>query len=496
MCQQAATNPADAPPPPLASTPRVLFCLLKKNWILKRRAWKTSLCELFSPALFLSLLVLGYALSRVDYFSSGIYASSMLDLDPVLRAIQPILDGASLNDGASCAAEFASGRNVSAACAAVPDVDLMRLRGSLNSLLNGPLPVLPIDVYLAVGLAVKDSLGTTNYKLLSEFDRYLQLFGNILTPGTLHLCPDGPQVRRFLERSYRRHPTLRNLTVRVHETEERAITSVLDPPQGERTWAVLSFRNLSAHVVDYDIRLNYSTVPNTNLITSYIARGLRTRFQRYTTSGFLTLQSLVDEYAFELAAAEGAAVPYSPPSSYAVAAPMPTAEYSQNLFYVAVSYMLSLVLTMCQLFPVSLLTKSVVVEKEQRLRQTMRIMGLRDRVLYASWWLSAIIQFLLITILCTATIKLFVVHTAAWIVFLYVGLFCLGAISFAFFLSVFFSNAVLSAVVGPIAFFGALLPRYLFFSTNRYERVQSKVRHHDQPAPARIFLPQCSHPSS
>ena len=65
--------------------------------------------------------------------------------------------------------------------------------------------------------------------------------------------------------------------------------------------------------------------------------------------------------------------------------------------------------------------------------------------------------------------------SAAIIVLLYVGLFCLGSISFAFLLSVFFTNAVLSAVVGPIAFFGALLPRYLFFSTNRYERVSAKI---------------------
>ena len=36
-------------------------------------------------------------------------------------------------------------------------------------------------------------------------------------------------------------------------------------------------------------------------------------------------------------------------------------------------------------------------------------------------------------------------------------------------------QAVLSAVVGPIVFFGSLLPRYLFFSTNRYERVNSKI---------------------
>ena len=43
--------------------------------------------------------------------------------------------------------------------------------------------------------------------------------------------------------------------------------------------------NLTATHVDYAIRLNYSTVPNTNRITNWIARGLDSRFQRYTTSG-------------------------------------------------------------------------------------------------------------------------------------------------------------------------------------------------------------------
>ena len=161
-------------------------------------------------------------------------------------------------------------------------------------------------------------------------------------------------------------------------------------------------------------------------------------------------------------------MPYAPPSSYAVGAPMPTAAYSQNIFYLAVSAMLSLVLTMRQLF-LAVLTKAVVV-KELRLKQTMRIMGLCDGVHFVVV-LTAVLQFALIAALCTAVIKMFVVQTST-IVLLYVSLFCLGAISFVF-LSVFFSTAVLSAVVGLIAFFGALLPRYLFGS-NRYERVEQK----------------------
>ena len=58
-------------------------------------------------------------------------------------------------------------------------------------------------------------------------------------------------------------------------------------------------------------------------------------------------------------------------------------------------------------------------------------------MLYSSWWLFSLGQFLLITLLCTLIIKLFVVHPAAWVVFVYIGAFCLGAVSFAFLLSVF-----------------------------------------------------------
>ena len=143
----------------------------------------------------------------------------------------------------------------------------------------------------------------------------------------------------------------------------------------------------------------------TPLSHSHLRRSLIHRYQRYVTSGFLTLQALVDEYGFELASREGAAIPYAPPTSYAFAAPMPTAAYTQNLFYVAVSFMLSLVLTMCMLYPVALLTKAIVVEKELRLKQTMRIMGLRDGVLYASWWLTAFAQFALIALISTLVIK-------------------------------------------------------------------------------------------
>ena len=199
MCRPAAASELHEAPPPLASSGSVLWCILKKNLLLKRRAYKTTLCELFSPALFLSILVLGYSLSDVTYLDAGIYAATTLRLEPLLEAAQPLLDGTDLSQSAACAfgggggSSYGggygsgggnasllggSGGNASdapGACAGLRNVDLLSLRSSLTSLLNGPLPVLPIDVYLAIGFAVREQLGAENFRLLNEWDYYLFL---------------------------------------------------------------------------------------------------------------------------------------------------------------------------------------------------------------------------------------------------------------------------------------------------------------------------------
>lgn len=300
FASEASFDPRSMPAPAEARRSSQLKAVLRKNVLLKRRAWKTSCCEILSPALFLSILVLGYYLSDITYIAAANYSMTTLFFGPFLEALAPLARASST--GASAGASslagdamqcMAQGGNASAGCAS-DGLNLMQLRGSLDSLLQGPLPVLPIDLYLGVGLAAQSLLGPANYRLLTEVDSYLRAFGNLLTPGTLHLAPNTRDVRRFLNASYARHPTLHNITVRVHATEDDALSYILDPPDPtERTWALLSFRSLDAATVDYSIRLNYSTVPNTNRITRFIARGIDTTFQRYSTSGYLTLQSLV-----------------------------------------------------------------------------------------------------------------------------------------------------------------------------------------------------------
>merc|ERR1711965_1021641 len=75
-----------------ASSASQLKTVLYKNFLLKKRAYKTTCCEIFSPALFLSVLVLGYTLSSTNYYGEGNYAKTELNLAPLTSTILPVLN--------------------------------------------------------------------------------------------------------------------------------------------------------------------------------------------------------------------------------------------------------------------------------------------------------------------------------------------------------------------------------------------------------------------
>jgi hypothetical protein len=98
----------------------------------------------------------------------------------------------------------------------------------------------------------------------------------------------------------------------------------------------------------------------------------------------------VDAFAFNFTASPGgyALAPQCAPPFWA-GVPFPTAGYDQNLFYLAVGYLLGLVLTMATLYPVSRLIKDLVEEKETKMRETAAAMGLSLGVNALAWWLTS-----------------------------------------------------------------------------------------------------------
>jgi hypothetical protein len=127
------------------------------------------------------------------------------------------------------------------------------------------------------------------------------------------------------------------------------------------------------------------------------------------------------------------------------------------------------------MYPVSKLIKALVEEKESHMREVMKIMGLSSWAHQLSWSITALVLFLWVaastTFLCHIS---FLPSTDARLLFLFIFSFCLSEITFSFLIASFFSKAKLAAIVGPVCLFCSILPRYIFFGTNRYEEQQSK----------------------
>ena len=67
-----------------ASSTRQLGAVLRKNARLKRRSCCVTCCELFSPAIFCCILVLGFNLSSEEYIKAGLYAALSFDVAPLV----------------------------------------------------------------------------------------------------------------------------------------------------------------------------------------------------------------------------------------------------------------------------------------------------------------------------------------------------------------------------------------------------------------------------
>ena len=312
-----------------------------------------------------------------------------------------------------------------------------------------------------------------------DFDQYsfLTEFDNLLYLGTLHFAPESEETASLIEYLNRTYATFSTLLYRVHKTESKAVDYILDHLE-ERTLALIVLKTISVDKVSYKLRLNYTTLPNTNEIVNDVSLGLDTNYQKYFLSGFLTLKDAVDSWVYNYTGVNNASVLNSTTSCSKPLffyTPYPTPSYDQNIFYPSIGFLLGLALTMSTLYPVSRLIKAIVEEKESQMKELMTIMGLYPWVHNISWCISAFILFFWIAASSTfISSNSFFPKSNKGLLFAYFFFFCMSEIAFCFIMSLFFDKSKIAAIVGPVALFAALLPRFIFIGTNSYEQASNK----------------------
>jgi len=353
-------------------------------------------------------------------------------------------------------------------------------RDEIRDFLSGPVPTPSFSQFVSVSTAMSNVIPIDSLPRIFSETSFGRQWGNILTLGTLHLSPRNQAAEDFWAYLNETYPltmlattgtNVSNFRVRLHDDEAAALGYIDATNREERTWALLDFTDfdLEQDSSSFQIRMNYTTLPNVNQVTNWAATGLNRRYQRYYLSGYMTLQRTVNEFAM---AQSGC----NEDLSSVMSMPMPTAAYSQNPFFTQVGYLLGLTMAMAFLYPTSRFIKTLVEEKETKMKETLLILGVRAWVHWMSWVITALLVFLVITVTVTFTLSSSVLmHSDPGYLFAYVFLFSTSTIGFCFAVASFFSRAKLAAIIGPIALFATLLPRFVFFGHNRYEHVTGQI---------------------
>jgi hypothetical protein len=343
------------------------------------------------------------------------------------------------------------------------------LRRELGRFLRNPLVVPSFAEYILLSRALSTAINVDDLPRVFADSSFGRQWGNLLTLGTLHLSPASSTVTQafgnYLNESF---PILMDqelVKMQWHETEGAALEYIDETNAAERTWALLDLTdwptNGDSMDVQYKIRMNYTTLPNTNEIIDFVSVGLNTEYQQYYLSGFLTLQQTLNEFAFSYTR-QGDCLASVQTIGNVWSMPMPTAAFSQNVFFLAVGYLLGLAIAMAFLYPTSRLIKSIVEEKETRMRETLYILGVKPWANWWSWLITSVFVFLVIGILVTYTLSTNVLKfSSVMYLFLWIGLFSTASIGFCFTIAAFFSKAKLASIVGPMALFATLLREFV-----------------------------------
>jgi ABC-type multidrug transport system ATPase subunit len=145
----------------------------------------------------------------------------------------------------------------------------------------------------------------------------------------------------------------------------------------------------------------------------------------------------------------------------ALLVPFPTASYYSTTFYQVAANVFSLSFILFFFYPVSQLISGVVHEKETRIKEGMRMMGIPSAALTAAWYITYALAFLVASFGVSAVAsKSMFGRSDSYVVWFMFWLFGLAATAEAFLISVFFSRAKVASAVGTIVFLASFFPYY------------------------------------
>ncbi|MXQ93868.1 hypothetical protein E5288_WYG008118 [Bos mutus] len=263
-------------------------------------------------------------------------------------------------------------------------------------------------------------------------------------------------------------------------TEVLLINKSMELLDERKFWAGVVFTGIAPgsvelpHHVKYKIRMDIDNVERTNKIKDgYWDPGPRAdpfEDMRYVWGGFAYLQDVVEQAIIRvLTGTEKKTGVYMQQ--------MPYPCYVDDIFLRVMSRSMPLFMTLAWIYSVAVIIKGIVYEKEARLKETMRIMGLDNGILWFSWFISSLIPLLVSAGLLVVILKLgnLLPYSDPSVVFVFLSVFATVTILQCFLISTLFSRANLAAACGGIIYFMLYLPYVLCVAWQDYVGFTLKI---------------------
>eukprot|EP00759_Apiculatamorpha_spiralis_P010337 PhF_6_TR17090/c0_g1_i1/m.26263/K05643/ABCA3; ATP-binding cassette, subfamily A (ABC1), member 3 len=412
---------------------------LKKNWWMKKRRPCATILEMFLPVFLLLALVAGWSLAKnTNNPDAEYWNDSYIDIDAMWLT----------NASMICYNDTQPGpfRTMKLCPAGMLDYMFCEMKVCLRNLPSyemymptEPTTIPSLDAFVLLYKAFQSPKKESPKKAL------------IFTPAS---HPSVQKISQYMSINYNGSKLVTSFP-QSFETEASAIDCAKGDCAG-KFWAVIDMSrfNPDQNQYDYTIRMNMSDVPGTYTIQDFfVSGGLGSaKFERYLASGFVVLQRFMNEYIHSIKNPEVV-------KPKAVTVVFPTGAYIDYTFLSRAGALIPTVIVFAYLYFVSMLTKSIVEEKELRIREGMLIMGLDKTSLYLSWLLTyAILMFLSSLAVTLIIVGTFFNHTSFLLVFMFVYLFSMSLVGWSFLLSTFFSKAKIAATVAPLTIVGTSIP--------------------------------------
>uniref|UniRef100_A0A3B3V8X0 P-type phospholipid transporter n=1 Tax=Poecilia latipinna TaxID=48699 RepID=A0A3B3V8X0_9TELE len=248
-------------------------------------------------------------------------------------------------------------------------------------------------------------------------------------------------------------------------TETHLVNKALEHLTNGTFWAGVVFTNLdpdSSHIppyVKYKIRMDIDEVELTSRSWSPGARDSSFNDLRYIWGGFAYLQDMIDHAVVRLQTSKS-----QPLGVFVQQIPYPC--FVDDAFIQSIGAILPMFLVLAFMYSVCMTIKSLVLEKELRLKEVLRAVGVQNGALWSARFTENIVLLTVPCVLISIMLKYGKVlqYSDPSVIFVFLLIFCLATISQCFLISVFFSKANLAAACGGLIFFLLYLPHSLCYA--------------------------------